>query len=274
MTGGKKVSFGEKLKQARERAGMTQGQLAEAVGTTKQHIYQWETGKVRPSEKYYNLLEDALPSIVEEPMVVYGVTENRFALAMLALAMNEPSVAYRTGLSEEEILGLQLGSIQPTAEQLLAFRKIGVNDEWLATGQGQMLIGQTEGDVRTMADRIKIALVRKGMSQGELAAGIGASSSQVSLWVSGAYEPGSKNRVSIAEFLGISDQWLRTGQGPMEEVAQPAHSLNDQAIEQAKLLIEMIGEMRAKGEDIPKSVRLRLMTYVNNILSQDSAESS
>ncbi len=274
MTDGKKVSFGEKLKQARERASMTQSQLAEVIGTTKQHIYQWESGKVRPSVKYEEMLEQALPDMAEEPIFVYGATDSRFAQAMQALGLDEPVVAYKTGLSEDEIRGLMGGGTRATAEHYLAFRGIGVNDEWLATGRGQMLLGQPDGDSRTMADRIKVALGRLGVTQAELAAGTGLTSSQVSLWASGEHEPSVKNRKAIADFLGISDLWLRTGEGPMQAAAQPEPSLNDRAIEEAKLLIEMIGDMRAKGEDIPETVKLRLMTHVNNILGQESAESS
>jgi transcriptional regulator with XRE-family HTH domain len=36
--------MGEKLKQARQRAGLTQAQLAEKVGCSQHHISRWEAG--------------------------------------------------------------------------------------------------------------------------------------------------------------------------------------------------------------------------------------
>lgn len=40
--------MGEKLKAARRAAGMTQAQLAEAIGVNQMHVSRWESGKVEP----------------------------------------------------------------------------------------------------------------------------------------------------------------------------------------------------------------------------------
>ncbi len=71
MTDSEKSDFAEQLKLARESAGLTQVQLAEIIGTTKQHIYQWETGKVRPSAKYIWLLEQALSNTASDLIHAY-----------------------------------------------------------------------------------------------------------------------------------------------------------------------------------------------------------
>lgn len=47
-------SVAEKIKTAREKAGLTQAQLAEKVGTTSQNISQYERGIRNPK---YNTLE-------------------------------------------------------------------------------------------------------------------------------------------------------------------------------------------------------------------------
>ena len=49
-----KLSVAEKIKTAREKAGLTQAQLAEKVGTTSQNISQYERGIRNPK---YNTLE-------------------------------------------------------------------------------------------------------------------------------------------------------------------------------------------------------------------------
>ena len=41
-------STGKKIKGAREKAGLTQSQLAEAIGTTSQNISQYERGLRKP----------------------------------------------------------------------------------------------------------------------------------------------------------------------------------------------------------------------------------
>ena len=40
--------MGEKLKTARQRAGMTQAQLAEAIGCKQKDVSRWEAGQIEP----------------------------------------------------------------------------------------------------------------------------------------------------------------------------------------------------------------------------------
>lgn len=58
-----KDSTGKKIKEAREKAGLTQSQLAEAIGTTSQNISQYERGLRKP--KYETLLKIAKALNVE-----------------------------------------------------------------------------------------------------------------------------------------------------------------------------------------------------------------
>lgn len=44
-----KSTFGEKLKFERQQAGMTQRELAEAIGIKQQQLSQWECDKVEPT---------------------------------------------------------------------------------------------------------------------------------------------------------------------------------------------------------------------------------
>ena len=44
-----KSTFGEKLKFERQQAGMTQRELAEAIGVKQQQLSQWECDKVEPT---------------------------------------------------------------------------------------------------------------------------------------------------------------------------------------------------------------------------------
>ena len=58
------MAKGERIKALREQFGMTQDELAEKLGTTKQTIYKYETGVVTniPSDK------------IEEMAALFGVT--------------------------------------------------------------------------------------------------------------------------------------------------------------------------------------------------------
>lgn len=44
--------LGQRIREARERAGYTQDRLAEALGTTRQVIIGWEKGRHRPQERH------------------------------------------------------------------------------------------------------------------------------------------------------------------------------------------------------------------------------
>lgn len=48
------MGIGEKIKQARTRAGLSQQQLADAIGVTKSIISQWELGRKGPTRENIN----------------------------------------------------------------------------------------------------------------------------------------------------------------------------------------------------------------------------
>lgn len=52
--------MGEKLKTARQAAGMTQAQLAAAVGCTQKDVCRWETEEREPKARTLKKLANAL----------------------------------------------------------------------------------------------------------------------------------------------------------------------------------------------------------------------
>ena len=52
--------MGDKLKVARQAAGMTQGQLAEAIGCRVKDISRWENGHVEPGALTVKKMAQAL----------------------------------------------------------------------------------------------------------------------------------------------------------------------------------------------------------------------
>lgn len=55
-----------KIKEARLRAGLTQKQLAAAIGCTQKDISRWEAGKPNPSIKNLKKIAYALNTKIEE----------------------------------------------------------------------------------------------------------------------------------------------------------------------------------------------------------------
>lgn len=54
------MTLGQVVKKARISKGLTQGQLAEAVKTTRQSISAWEAGRNQPDTHYVAALESVL----------------------------------------------------------------------------------------------------------------------------------------------------------------------------------------------------------------------
>lgn len=74
-----KDSTGKKIKEAREKAGLTQSQLAEAIGTTSQNISQYERSLRKP--KYETLLKIAKALNVEWYSLFVASTDTELAEA-------------------------------------------------------------------------------------------------------------------------------------------------------------------------------------------------
>jgi transcriptional regulator with XRE-family HTH domain len=58
-------ALGARLRAARLRGGMTQAQLARAVGTSERNIFRWEHGKNSPRLKYLSAIAAATGETVD-----------------------------------------------------------------------------------------------------------------------------------------------------------------------------------------------------------------
>lgn len=68
----------------------------------------------------------------------------------------------------------------------------------------------------TIADRLKVALNMRGVSQRALAKHCGTSAAAVSLWLNGSTKSlSAPNAIKAADLLKVSVTWLMTGEGPM-----------------------------------------------------------
>ena len=56
----KSLSVGARIREARQRAGLTANQLGERVGRDRQTVYRWEWGSVEPSLDLLEKLAGAL----------------------------------------------------------------------------------------------------------------------------------------------------------------------------------------------------------------------
>lgn len=85
------MTMGDRVKKLRTEKGMTQGELAEAIGTTKQNIYKYETGiisnipmdRIKAIAKHLNVSPNYLmgwAQIEEQPNGIMSTIDNIFLL--------------------------------------------------------------------------------------------------------------------------------------------------------------------------------------------------
>lgn len=79
----------------------------------------------------------------------------------------------------------------------------------------------------TLAERLTTAMERSGITQAELARACGVKPPSVNGWLSGKSKfLRGENLLKAAAVLGVSQQWLATGEGPMAAAVAPSSSSN------------------------------------------------
>lgn len=70
------MSIGDRLREERERLGLTQPSLADLVGATKQTVFRWETGRAFPGGDAFEVMAAAGVD------VLYVITGQRGGVAL------------------------------------------------------------------------------------------------------------------------------------------------------------------------------------------------
>lgn len=93
--------------------------------------------------------------------------------------------------------------------------------------------------VATCAERIKKALVIKGMKQSDLCRLTEIPKSALSQYVSGAFEPKQDRIYLMAQALNVSEAWLMGLDVPMERQAKKVSPSESNLSEGEKMLLEL-----------------------------------
>jgi transcriptional regulator with XRE-family HTH domain len=68
------------LKEMREKAGLTQTQLAQKIGTSYTRVSDWERGVSSPSLHHFNLLARALEVSLDDLAPAFGLVMRRLTV--------------------------------------------------------------------------------------------------------------------------------------------------------------------------------------------------
>lgn len=74
-------------------------------------------------------------------------------------------------------------------------------------------------------DRINALLVNKNLTYTDLAKAVGVTRQGVQSWSSGRTEPTGKNLYKLAQYFGVTAEWLKTGEHPTAAVVSSAIAL-------------------------------------------------
>ena len=148
-----KPTFGERLRNLRKKAGLTQEELGEAIGVTLLTVYRWETQGRQPRAQDIKRLAQALH--VSENELLNGAPEATWVLTV------------QLGLDQEEVINLSKLANKPISKIVTsgqtAFLELGGNYElWTDDKLFQQLMKDFK--------RLRATVIQNGIAQGGIKA--------------------------------------------------------------------------------------------------------
>ena len=161
----------------------------------------------------------------------FGLTQEKFAKRINKTTGFISSV--ETGRS-----GLSSDTIQ---EICSAF---GINEAWLRDGTGEMGANKAPADINGIGERVKTIRKRENLTQEQFGNRISCSKNYVYYVETGKNSPSDEFLNKISSAFSVSYEWLRTGEGQIDAVADP---VDDKLIEWLRRNPEIARELRIRG---------------------------
>jgi transcriptional regulator with XRE-family HTH domain len=181
------------LKTCREKAGLTQVQLAEMVGVIRSQIYQYENGKAQPRPG--SLHRKELLAFIEkwkdeQPESSFDLLKTCREKA----GLTQQELAEMVGVLQIRICQYENGKAQPRPGSLHRKELLAFIEEWKDRAPHPPFA------------QLKACREKAGLTQVQLAEMVGLSAEQISTYESGVYEPrrGSLHRKELLAFI---DEW-------------------------------------------------------------------
>lgn len=126
------MTIGEKIRKTRIEKGLTQKQLADRMGVTQSHVWQYENGLVKPSDKQIKKFSDALGISVNELLSAEesNKTENKSSTMTVGerireirqkAGLTQKQLADRMGVTPSHIGQYERGLRKPSNEKIKKF---------------------------------------------------------------------------------------------------------------------------------------------------------
>ena len=213
------TALGRLLRETRIARGMTQRQLAEAVGLTAQHIASYEGANCHPREKHRSRFIkrlakalDVSPAEIEEslsrqrPVNVPTDFGHRVRQLRVDRGLTQEQLGARCGCSFNMISHYETGVSYPKPDLLPALAKtldVGV-------GEFERLLPRLRREIRTTPFGSELRRLReeRGWTQGQLAKRAGLGWRLISAYEARSTYPRPRTLAALARGLGVSHERL------------------------------------------------------------------
>lgn len=172
--------------------------------------------------------------------------KDRFKAIRKHFALTQEQFAKRINKTSSFVSTVETGrcGLSPATFDTIC-RVFGVNEEWLRSGTGEMLVSPMAAvDKSTIGNRMKDVRKKAGLTQQEFADKIGFHKNQVYNVEVGKSIPSDDYISSVATIFQVSVSWLKTGEGKMS-AATP--EVDDRLLEWLKNNPDVIRELRMRG---------------------------
>jgi transcriptional regulator with XRE-family HTH domain len=212
----KNRGFGERLREAIQKAGLTQRRVSQILGISKNTMTNYVRGITEP--KGETLVKLASLLNVDPEWLVTGnesVPRNEFfgirlKEAIIKAGFTQKRLAELLGISQDTMTNYVKGATQPKGETLVKLASLlNVDPEWLVTGVEPAGRKTEAGFARRFADCLK----KSGLDPPGLAQLAGVDQAVVEAALAGRL-PDAVTLCRLARALGTTVEWLVTGEGP------------------------------------------------------------
>lgn len=192
------MTKGERIKHRREQLGISQTELAECIGTSKQNLYKYENDIITniPSER----VEALAKKLNTSPAYIMGWNED----TSLPSPTSENTVSPPCSACDED------ASIGDTTAAN------HTEDEYMPYFPNYMRIGK----------RIAKTRKEKGLSQKDLAKLIQVNPSTLSLWEGGKQVPPLSMARQLSKILTVDEKYLLGSSAPTIDSIEPSNQLD------------------------------------------------
>lgn len=174
------------------------------------------------------------------------IMKDRFKAIRKHFALTQEQFAKRINKTSSFVSTVETGrcGLSPATFDTIC-SVFGVNEEWLRSGAGEMLVSPMAAvDKSMIGNRMKDVRKKAGLTQQEFADKIGFHKNQVYNVEVGKSIPSDDYMSSVATIFQVSVSWLKTGAGEMSAVTP---EIDDELLEWLKENPDVIRELRMRG---------------------------